>query len=328
MRKTIQITLIALIFGGCSPRAYQLVSEGESFDALTQITESDKPCFNPNGGDFGDNLVFASMEDDGAYNIYMKEKVLNIAFIQKTAGPNINLSPAYCTANNRIAFQYFDKTNYDIYFIDAGKGKAISQVTNTDEDEYNPSWSPDGNLITFERGATPRTYLKITKRASKLKYDGVSVNRNQIWLKNLKTNELKMLGIGSFPKISPDNKQIVYVRYDLNKSKTKAVGTLWTMSLEGDSPKQLTNTNLGYATNPNWSPDGKNIIFELTKKNKTDSDIYVIDVNGENLRQYTVNKSNDFGPYWSSDDFIYFSSDRGSKATKYQIFRFKIKTGK
>lgn len=314
--------LLVGVLTGCAPKTFQMTSEGENFDALTQISDSEKPCLYPNGGDLGENLVYVSKDDDGGYNIYMKEKVLTKAIVQKTSGKNINLSPNYCNANNRIVFQYFDKTNFDIYYIDAGKGKAITQVTNTDEDEYNPSWSPDGNLIVFEKGATPKTYAVAS--ASK-EYRGVAVKKNQVWLKDLKTKELKMIGEGSFPKFSPDGKNIAFVKYDLDKSKSKETGTLWIMSSEGDSPRQITDVNLGYATNPNWSPDGKNLIFQLTKKNKIDSDIYVVDVNGENLRQYTINKSNDFAPYWSVDDFVYFSSDRGAKASKYQIWRFKMK---
>ncbi|MCE7059222.1 hypothetical protein [Dyadobacter sp. CY343] len=325
MKKIIFCALHAFIFSACSPKMYEKTSDGESFETLTQITDSDKPSLYPNGGDLGENLVFASREEDASYNIYMKEKVLTKAIIQKTAGKNLHLNPAYCSANNRIVFQTFDKTNFDIYYIDASKGKAITQVTNTDdEDEYNPSWSSDGNLIIFERGATPKTYAMINQRTNK-PAGGVSVKKNQIWIKDLKTKELKMIGEGSFPKFSSDSKNIAFVKYDLDKSKSKETGTIWIMSTEGDSPRQITDVNLGYATNPNWSPDGKNIIFQLTKKNKQDSDIYVIDTNGENLRQYTLNKSSDFAPYWSVDDFIYFSSDRGAKASKYQVWRFKMK---
>ncbi len=323
--KKIFFAISCSIVLSCSPKVYQMTAEGENFDALTQITESEKPIFYPSGGDFGENLVFVAKEDDGAYNLYMKEKVLTKVLVQKSSGTNINLAPSYSTANNRIVFQYLDKTNYDIYYIEAGKGKAITQVTNTDEDEYNPSWSPDGNMIVFEKGATPKTYIQETSKASKVQYKGVAVTKNQIWIKDFKSNELKMVGVGSFPKISPDGKNIAFIRYDLDKSKSKETGTVWIMSIEGDSPKQITDANLGYASSPNWSPDGKRLIFQLTKKNKADSDIYTIDINGESLRQFTVNKSNDFAPIWTADDFVYFCSDRGAKANKYQIWRFKIK---
>ncbi|MDD4087095.1 MAG: hypothetical protein PHP48_07605, partial [Bacteroidales bacterium] len=214
----------------------------------------------------------------------------------------------------------------DIYYVDAFEGKAITQITYTDENEYNPSWSKDGKLVIFEKGAPPRLYIKVKRNAMRAaQYTRLAVTKNQIWIKNLETGELKMLGEGSFPVISPDGKEIAYVKYDLNKRKTEETGTIWIMSIDGDSPKQLTDNQIGYATNPNWSPNGEKLVFNLTKNNKEDSDIYTINTNGENLKQFTTNKSNDFSPYWSSDDFIYFSSDRGSKKGNYQIWRFKIK---
>lgn len=317
--------LLAFIMTSCSTSTYMLTSEGESFDALSKITDSDKPCIYPNGGDWGMNLVFSSRETNGAYNIYFKDNVLSQAVIKKTGGQTFNLSANYCGTNQKIVFQYFDKTNFDIYVVDAFKGSAITQITYTDDNEYNPSWSKDGKLIIFEKGAPPKLYIKVTKStASAAKYVGLTVRKNQVWIKNIETGELKMLGEGSFPTISPDGTQIAFIRYDLNKNKTKETGTVWIMSIEGNSPKQITNNQLGYATHPYWSPDGRKIVFQLTKNNKEDADIYTINTDGENLIQHTTNESDDFSPCWSNDDFIYFSSDRGSKKGNYQIWRFKI----
>ncbi|MGV8135307.1 MAG: TolB family protein [Mangrovibacterium sp.] len=298
-----------------------MIAQGESFDALTKITDDKKVCVLPNGGDNGKNLVFSGLEEDGFYNIYMKDNVLSGALIQKTSGDNFNVFPSYCAANDKIAFQYMSRTNFDIYYINANSGKAITQITSTDENEYNPSWSHDGKMIAFEKGSTPKSYIVYK---SKIYAKGIKVTDNQIWIKNIETGELKMVGQGSFPRFSPDNKSLVFVKYDLNKMRTNETGTLWTMSIDGENQKQITGPDLGYATCPCWSPDGKTIAFQLTKKDKTDSDIYTIDIEGDNLQQHTINKSQDFAPYWSSDNYLYFSSDRGNKMGKYLIWRFKI----
>lgn len=312
-----------LIINSCTPSSYLMTAEGERFDALSKITDSDKICIQPNGGDNNTNIVFTSREEDGAYNVYMKDNVLSNATIQKTDGDNYNLSPDFCNANNKIAFQYYDKTNFDIYYIDAFRGKAITQVTYTDDSEYNPSWSKDGKVIIFEKGAPPKLYIKAKNQDAKsVLYKGVEVTKNQVWLKNINTGELKMLGEGSFPVISPDGSKIAFVKYDLNKQKSEETGTIWVMSIYGDSPKQLTNTQIGYASHPCWNSTGDKLVFHLTKKNKKDADIYSIDLDGENLIQLTTNDSNDFSPYWSDDNYIYFSSDRGSKKGQYQIWRF------
>lgn len=322
MKKTI-FSLLILFLGWSCTTTFVVTSVGESFDSLTKITEGEKVCLYPNGGDNGKNLVFAAKETDGYFNIYMKDNVLTKAIIQKTAGNNLNLYPDYCKENDNVVFQYYDTNNFDIYYVNASKGKAITQITNTDDNEYCPSWSRDGNLIAFEKGMPPKYYLT-TSKLGKIKSKSISLTANQIWIKNIKTGELMMIGKGSYPKISPDGKQIAYVKYELKKGKFEKRGTIWIMNLEGDTPKQITSSDLGYATNPTWSPEGKFIAFTLSKKNKKDSDIYTIDVEGETLRQHTTNKSDDFAPYWSTDGYIYFSSDRGAKMKNYQIWRFKI----
>lgn len=318
------ISLIAIGFNSCVT-SYQMVSQGESFDALTKITDSKKICAFPNGGDNGKNLVFSAQDDDGAYNIYKKDNVLSSALIQKTSGNNFNLCPNYCSSKDLIVFQYLTKTNFDIYYINASKGKAITQITSTEENEYNPCFSSDGKMIVFEKGTSPKYYVKYKTTSNAITYvKGVKITENQIWIKNLESGELKMIGQGSYPKFSPDDSKIVFVKYELNKMKTAETGTICIISNDGESQSQITGTDLGYATWPNWSPDGKNIVFQLTKPNKLDSDIYTIEVDGENLKQHTVNKSDDFAPYWTSDNYIFFTSDRGSKQGAYQIWRFKV----
>ncbi len=307
-------------------KPFDVISLNETFSTLSKITESTKVISYSNGGDFDDILVYTAKEMDGAYNLYVREKVLNDNPIAKTSGFNINLAPNYCMANNKIVFQYLNKGNFDIAYVDAGNGKnkSITSVTNTAEDEFNPSWSPDGKIIVYEKGKTPPNHIVINKKTAKMKYESQAL-KNQIWLKNIDSKELKILGIGSFPKISPDGKQIVFIKFEPIQGKTKEMGTIWVMSIDGEQRSRVTDINLGNASNPNWSPDGKNIVFELSKKDKPDSDIYTIDISGDNLRQHTFNKSSDFAPHWTINDFIYFSSDRGAKKDNFQIWRFKIK---
>jgi TolB protein len=322
MNKKLFLVGIVILFAVSSCKtSYLMIGEGESFDALTRITDEKKICLLPNGGDNGENLVFSALEEDGSYNIYRKDNVLSSALIQKTRGTNFNVFPSYCATNNKIVFQYWTRTNFDIYYINASSGKAITQITSSDENEYNPSWSHDGTMIVFERGSTPKSYVNYKTGGY---VSGIDVTENQIWIKNIKTGELKMIGQGSFPKFSPDDKEIVFVKYDLNRKKTNETGTIRIMSINGENEKQITGIDMGYATCPNWSPDGKNIVFQLTKKDKIDSDIYTVSTEGDNLKQHTSNKSQDFTPYWTSDNYIFFSSDRSNKTGKYMIWRFKI----
>jgi TolB protein len=135
--------------------------------------------------------------------------------------------------------------------------------------------------------------------------------------KTFGSNELKMIGNSSYHRYSPDNKQLAFVKYEINKTRTSELGTIWIMSVDGENQVQITGSDLGNASYPNWSPNGKSLVFQLTKNNKKDSDIYTTSVDGENLKQHTSNKSDDFAHYWTNDNFIYFSSDRVGKNGEY-----------
>jgi dipeptidyl aminopeptidase/acylaminoacyl peptidase len=66
---------------------------------------------------------------------------------------------------------------------------------------------------------------------------------------------------------------------------------------------------------PQYSPDGKRIAFVMSESNlkegKSSSDIYIVDSDGQNLRQLTNSPSSDNHPRWSADGrSLYFVSTR------------------
>lgn len=108
------------------------------------------------------------------------------------------------------------------------------------------------------------------------------------------------------PSFSPDGKTIAYIKY------SGVDANIFTMSTDGDNQVQVTDAKKGFAQDPKWSPDGRYLIFSATKDNKN-ADIFVIRTDGELLTQLTTNESTDAQPYWTSDGYIYFTSDRGGK---------------
>src|SRR5262249_7886288 len=60
---------------------------------------------------------------------------------------------------------------------------------------------------------------------------------------------------------------------------------------------------------PRWSPDGSKIAFQSNRDGKYE--IYVMDVDGANVKRLTNNQANDTDPAWSPDGKkIAFQSDR------------------
>ncbi|MGH1363342.1 MAG: TolB family protein [Calditrichia bacterium] len=107
---------------------------------------------------------------------------------------------------------------------------------------------------------------------------------------------------------------------------------IYTMDLDGGNQKRLTNLR-GYDGGPFFSPDGSQIVFrasrprtpeeqedynELVEKGyvrPTALEIYVMDVDGENIRQVTNLGKASFAPYFHPDGKrIIFSSNINSKS--------------
>lgn len=285
---------------------YVVYAPGENLTALTKVTEGEYKCDYPFGGDKGKSLFFAvHTQGDGSSNIFMKGDPFSASMSQNTSGNNNNLAPSFSPATNMVAFagRFGNTGTHDIYMINVTQGSALIQVTSTSNEEENyPCISQDGTKVVYE----------------KCPANSSSVN-SEIWIKNIKTNENTMLGLGRMPSFSKDGKNIVFVKYTPDGWNT----CIWTMSAEGKNQMQITNANLGVVWHPRFSPDGNKIIFQYSKPQKKDFDLYVIDKNGNNLTQLTINSSYDGEPYWADDNNIYFTSDRGSTDKHYQIWRFR-----
>ena len=315
-----------VMLSSCSSVKFAIMSGDENLQALTKVTDKDSPCITPFGGDDGKDLYFAVQEKGMYYNIYKKDNPFAAAISQKTSGKNRNYSPAYCAANDKIVFRCQNEGSItsDIYIMPNTKGKALTQVTeSSDAFENNPCFSKDGKFVVYDKQTYKVKVASTTTLGALIGLRSASYTiyeNSEIWLKNLETGETILLGNGYQPNFSPDGKSIAYVKY----SSSTNCCNIWTMTIDGENQAQITDAKKGFAMYPRWSPDGQQIVFQSTKKDKRDADIYIVNVDGNNLTQVTVNKSHDGTPYWTTDGYIYFVSDRGDKKGRYQIWRFRM----
>lgn len=77
------------------------------------------------------------------------------------------------------------------------------------------------------------------------------------------------------------------------------------------------------------SPDGQNIVFTLRKTdleaNRGRTDLWLVDVDGKNLRQLTTHPAGDYNPQWSRDGAsVFFLSTRSGSS---QVWKISLRGG-
>lgn len=111
----------------------------------------------------------------------------------------------------------------------------------------------------------------------------------------------------STPTLTPDGSQVIF-SYN---------GNLWRASSYGGFANQITSLQ-GISNRPRVSPDGKWIAFSNSQFGN--SDIYVMPVDGGDIRRLTFHSANDLVDSWSWDGkWIYFTSNRYDRMSSYKV---------
>jgi len=113
---------------------------------------------------------------------------------------------------------------------------------------------------------------------------------------------------------SPDSKEVVY----------SMAGSLWRQKLDSKTAQQLTD-GPGYDYQPDWSPDGKNIMYVSYQKDAIE--LWLLDLANGKTQQLTNNGAVNVEPRWSPDGKrIVFVSTSYNK--RFHVFRADARDGK
>jgi Tol biopolymer transport system component len=111
----------------------------------------------------------------------------------------------------------------------------------------------------------------------------------------------------SNPTLSPDGQTIVFA----------FEGDLWKANISDGQATRLTAMQ-GYETSPRISPDGKWIAF--TGRQYGNADVYLMPVNGGEVKQITFHSGNDEVTSWSWDSkSLYFNSGRMGQVAGFKV---------
>ncbi len=200
---------------------------------------------------------------------------------------------------------------YDIYTANPD-GSDLKRLTNYDTYTAEAILSPDGKKIVF-------TSLK----------DGDL----DIYTMNIDGSDVRQLtttpGYDGGPWWSPDGTQIVYRAYhpddpaelkayqDLLQQRMIRPNKMELFVMNADGSNQRQVTKLGGANfGPNWTHDGKQLIFSSNYKNPRSGnfDLYLVNLDGTGLEQITTHDTFDGFPMFSPDGTkLIWASNRFAK---------------
>lgn len=167
--------------------------------------------------------------------------------------------PAWSPDGSKIAFTSNRDGAYNLYVMDADGGN-VKQLTHEKPPAvcYMPSWSGDGKHIVF----------------------GLHGDKAQMAAIAPDGSNLRILGEGHDPCISPDGKSIAYTAH------AGRGFCVFVMDSGGKNARRLTrHENPMGAVHPIWSPDGGKILY--SDQVGDDLEIFVVDADGKNVKQLT-----------------------------------------
>jgi predicted NACHT family NTPase len=277
------------IGGGTGRIAFTSNREGSDTIYLTDVNvgqiqrltadprEARRPMWSPEG-----SKILFNMRSEAGFDIYMSNAD-GSSLINITKNPQPDYSRAtWSPDGNHIAFgTKCGASNNEICVLRIGETQPVNITKNSGED-YDPAWSPAGNLIAFvsERGSPPAIYVMAT--------DGSGQTR---------------LSSGSSPVWSPDGTRIAFT------SLSNGNYDIYVMNANGSNIVRLTD-NPARDASPAWSPDGTKIAFVSTRDKAEGGlvcnddavpckyTIYVMDTDGNNVSRVTNSEEDSRAPMW------------------------------
>lgn len=182
----------------------------------------------------------------------------------------------------------YTPSQYDLYLI--GVDNQPLNLTNGSVVK-DFVWSPDGKKLLFSAIMSPGSSTSFDLYFIDVTIDTLSPV--------LISHELEVNAIEGEATWSPDSKNIAFTQYLGGEEQ------IYIMNEDGTQTRFLTEGG-----SPSWSPDGTHIVFVRRLSGQPAGDIYVVNKDGDDLRQITTNFLANRPVFSPNGDLIAFVSNQ------------------
>jgi len=228
-----------------------------------QLTNLKATAFYPSVSPDGQTIFFSS-RDTGNYEIYSVD-IFGNNLKKLTNGIGSLYAPELSPNGEWVVFT----KHGDGLWKMRPDGSGVQRITN--KDDIDPSWSPDGSMISFASSRAGARQLFV------MNADGSNVQQ---------VTDLN--NMGGRNTWSPDGTKLAFYRGPQGDR------NIYVINVDGTGLVKLTDggDNLG----PSWSPDGNWIVF--TSFRDGNNELYIIHPDGTGLTRLTNSTISDWQPRW------------------------------
>lgn len=261
---------------------YVMNSDGSDRRRLTAHPGVDRaPALSPDGR----QLAFVSDRSGQAALYLMSLESGNVTPLLQSRAPWLSLSSsrmAWSPDGEHLAYTITESEKREIFIevlsLRTGATKRLQRG-------MAPSWSPDGSRIAFNKGQVPQIAVMSS-----------SGGKSTLLLKKAEGS----FSVDLLPAWSPDGERILFTSLrEFNEGDAREQRMdyeVYVQRLDDKFAVRLTDAP-GRDQAWAWSPDGTRFVF--TTSRDVNSEIYVGDSNGGDVRNLTRHPARDTEPSWS-----------------------------
>ena len=245
------------------------------------------------------SIVFQSDRDApsaGRYHLYVMNR--DGSHIRRlTNRATSDETPVWSPDGSTILYSsYLDEVNNELFTVRTD-GSHITRLTHHPWRDGHQNYSPDGKSIIFN---------------SQRDDDGKNEERNyEIYEMGINGSNITRLTDfpewDTYPSISPDGRKILWRRVlpTGGNSSSGRNSEIFVMNRDGSNPINVSN-HTGFDGYPEWSPDGKWIVFASNRTpdgSRGNFHLYIMRPDGSDVRRLLENDGivDDARPAWSPD---------------------------